>query len=210
MLRTKFFVATFMFLAAIKAHATLIDFNTNPTNTLTSYASIVEDGFLLRARSGYLSFFNGDNIPDSGSPALLVNAGSPAAFSLERFDGGVFNLNSFLAAEGRNINSGFFPQFGATSVLVVGNLFGGGTLTSLFNMDSIADNSLNDFQRFTLVGFNNLISATFTAVGGESAYSFNVDEINVSTANEVPEPTSTALLGLALAGLYAARRRMQR
>ena len=73
--------------------------------------SINQDNFEISSISGTLRIFNNEFVPDSGSNALLVNGGSPASFELSHANNNLFDLFSFSASEGRNIDTEFFPRF---------------------------------------------------------------------------------------------------
>ncbi len=180
-------------------NAAVIDFEAN---------SLVEDGFQISSISGTLSFLNNLNVPDSGSEALLINFGSPASFQLTSTTGNKFDLFDFQSSEGRNISTGFFPRFGSTGITVTGFFELGGNIVSSFNLDQIAEeNSLLDFQLFTLSGFQNLSSVTFTAFGGSSGFSFGIDDITVSeSVSSVPVPAAVWLFGSGLIGLIGMRK----
>lgn len=94
-------------------------------------------------------------------------------------------------------------------VTVTGTLSGGGTLTQTFVTDALGDGPgpLADFQTFSLIGFNDVISVQFASI----AKPFAIDNINVTESSApVPEPASLFLLGSGLSGLAALVRRRRK
>ena len=125
--------------------------------------------------------FNGDN-------DLTMSAIGGSAFSLSSFELGEFD------------SVGGF----ATTIDLVGTLLGGGSLTASFTLDGISSTSgSNNFETFTLSGWDNLVSVNFNASAGAGGKYWAID--NIDTAS-VPEPTSIALLGLGLAGIRLSRK----
>jgi hypothetical protein len=143
------------------------------------------------------------NVPNSGSQTLVADS-QVSLVLMSRTDGTPFSLVELLIAEGRNTTTGFF-RFSATSVSIVGTLAEGGTVHTTFNLDLFAQESPDDFELLTLSGFNDVLSVTFTGLGGSSGSSFALDDILV-----IPEPSTALLLGLGLAGLRVRRRQRPR
>lgn len=135
---------------------------------------------------------------DSGSTYLLFHSvvGNNTV-TMSPIGGGTFRLNSVQLAEGYTLASGNFAV-NATSVSIVGNIFGGGTVSTTIPLDGINDGpgGLADFQ---LASFNaswdNLTSVVFDGLGGEDGR-MGIDNIVVN----VPEPSSFAMFGL---GVFA-------
>jgi len=140
------------------------------------------------------------NVPNSGSQTLVADS-QVSLVLMSRTDGTPFSLVELLIAEGRNTTTGYF-RFSATSVSIVGTLAEGGTVQTTFNLDLFAQESPDDFELLTLSGFNDVLSVTFTGLGGSSGSSFTLDDILA-----IPEPSTASLLALGLVGIAAGRRR---
>ena len=145
------------------------------------------------------------NIPDTGSNTVITNENS--SLLMTETSGATFDLISFLGAEGRNINSGFFPEFGSTQISVLGTKATGENVSTIFDLDIFAEeNDALDFELFTLNGFSNLVSAEFSGLGGGlNGYSASLDNIVVrtpGTVESIPEPAAS--LGLLVVGAAAA------
>jgi hypothetical protein len=98
-----------------------------------------------------------------------------------------------------------FSDWSATAVQLTGYFRGGGTITTTLTLDQTADeNGILAFQQFDLTGFVDLISVSFTGLGGVTRSDFTLDDIVV---NPVPEPSTFALAALSLISLLALRRR---
>jgi len=118
-----------------------------------------------------------------------------------------FDLHSFRGGEGRNVNSGFF-QFSATSIQVEGTLADSGTISQVFTLDLIADNTEDDFELFIFsAGFTGLSSVTFSGLGGQAGNRFGVDDLVVTQT--VPIPAAAWMFGSALGLLGWVRRRLR-
>lgn len=136
------------------------------------------------------------NSADSGSTYLLFHSVvGNNTLTMSQIGGGTFRLNSALLAEGRSPASGSLSD-NATSVLVTGNLFGGGTISTTIILDGIVDGpgGVADFQLATFnPGWDNLTSVVFDGVGGNDGR-MGIDNIIVN----VPEPSSLALVGIGI------------
>lgn len=131
------------------------------------------------------------------------NGGGPLTSStMTQTGGGVFTLNSFWIAEhDRDLGD-------ASQVTITGNLFGGGTITQIVNLDGIHDDTggVNDFQ-FVSLQWTNLTSVVFQATAGTGDRGFSLDDITVNNAVPTPEPATLLMWGTAGLGLIAVRRR---
>jgi hypothetical protein len=92
-------------------------------------------------------------------------------------------------------------------VTLTANLFGGGTLSKVINIDGIHDGPgrVTAFHTGN-IGWTNLVSVVFDVTAGSAELGFSLYNIVVNDA-QVPEPATLALLGL-LAGLGWSRRKM--
>jgi len=138
-----------------------------------------------------------EDAPTLAGPVTMTPSGG-GTFSLVSFDGAELFLSDSAAAAGGFAN--------ATSIHVVGNLSGGGTITADFALDGLKDGAggVADFQPFVFpAGFTNLTSAVWSgtvAAGGTASMSF--DNIVTGTGPVgVPEPSILLFLGTSLTGL---------
>ncbi len=126
----------------------------------------------------------------TGSDSDFLGFAGDNIITLTRTDGGVFDLTSVLIGP-----NGF--SSGTTDFTIVGQLFGGGTISQTFT-------GLTTAQTATL-NYTNLTSATF--VGTDDS---GIDDVTVSaTAVAAPEPGSIALLltaGVPVVGIVRRRK----
>jgi len=192
----------------LPSHAVVVDFNSllsNTTNpTVTVPKPYIEDGFKLTTGSGspYTSYGGGliyaltpSNPHWLGSPAVysgvITNYGS--FFTLERVDGGVFDLVSMDVALLNN-----YPHFD-----VYGYLPNGGSVHQYNSIPYIPQN-YNSFQTLSYgSNFKGVNKLQFSSVYAQ------VDNINLSVAAAVPEPETYVMMlaGLGLIGAIARRRK---
>jgi PEP-CTERM motif len=195
---------------AATAHATVIDFGDVASgNCASSGLSVQSRGFNFTGnpQDGNLYVCNAGVIQNNTTPAL-INANSRSILTMSEASGAVFSLESFFAG-GRTEDfnpAGEVTFYSvATSIDIVGNLLGGGSVFASVVLDSIAS---YDFTQFTLPNtFVNLLSVTFTAQGRGDTPEFLIDDIVVNSDRVVPEPGTLALIAGGLLGAGAARRR---
>lgn len=166
----------------------------------------ISGGFLFDAASHSHvanSFWGTDN----GSTYLVLDDFlGPDATTVSQIGGAPFALTSIDISEAHGL--GFFA---ARQVQITGNVFGGGTVSRLLDLDNnLVDNVFaNYFQTFVLdADFGNLSSFTLTGMGalaGQGSNYYAIDNVVVDTA--VPEPGTLSLLGLGSAYLFRRRRR---
>jgi len=167
----------------------------------------VSGGFLFDA-SNHSHIANAAWATDNGGTYLVVDdVLGPDVLTISPQAGGAFALTSIDISEAH-----FSTSIFARQVQVVGNLFGGGTVsTTLFLDSNLVENVLaNYFQTFNFgAAWGNLASFTLTGAGalvGGNYYA--IDNVNVGAA--VPEPATLSLLGLGAACLFGRRRRTAR
>lgn len=175
----------------------------------TIYSS--ESGFLSQLTASYTESFdglpNGPAGPQSfGSGPFAFTAFAPQDLFLE---GGFLSTSQIddaltvsFGAGVRAFGANFFASDfnGAPQVAEVTLTLADGTAVSL-----PPDSWANSYRGFT----SDMDIASFTISGpGQSLYA-SLDNLTVGTTQrgQVPEPASLALVGLALAGLFATRRR---
>jgi hypothetical protein len=178
--------------------ATTIDFEEFPPSP-GAYGSVANSkGFQITdsVYGGPLTFVDDNTIPglhpNSGSVQLVLEDDiftmtlPTTHMPISPF---TFDLKSFRGAEGRNVGSGSF-DYSARSIYVEGIPVAGGTVSHTFALDLIANDTPDDFEFFALpAGFEGLVSATFSGVGGLLGSRFSVDDIVTTPYVSVPVPT---------------------
>jgi hypothetical protein len=103
----------------------------------------------------------------------------------------------------------YMPYSGDLRATLTGSKIGGGTVTQTVDLDALANGDKingNDFTTYSLVGFDNLSSLT---ISNSFGYFLAMDNLvmDATSTSAVPEPSSIALFGLAIAAGAFARRR---
>lgn len=148
---------------------------------------------------------------DGSQYAALDSPTLAAPLEMTKSGGGTFSLISFDGAELFVSPPGGFPN--AELIRVVGNLFGGGTISNDFALDGVIDGTggVADFQGFAFgPAWTNLTSVVwdgFLNAGGRA--SISIDNIVVDAPAGVPEPSTLFAVGVSmgLAALARCRRR---
>lgn len=174
------------------ANATVVDFN-GFSNTQWGDENS-GNGLTVKTSNGYAFVSSGDHFhfidmagyggPSNGTSSLLEDRGY--SITMSKVDGASFNLMNFLDF-----------SYGGTQLSVTGNFMGGGSVNSVVSISNAA------FTSEAFSTFNNLSSITFQGLGGNGG--FGLENVTVSEGSTVPEPTSIALFGLALAAMAVVR-----
>lgn len=175
------------------------------TQTTDNGTTRTFNGFNVFVPHGHyqgLGFLQPSPRPSNGTDWLLYDHFSGTlnqAFVVTEAGGHPFSLQSVDVSEWQD-------TFSRGNVLTVtGSLQGGGTVQTTFTTDQTFG-----FETFTFgSAWQNLVSVSFVDLNPNTNFGkLGFDGIVVNQ-QQVPEPTTLALLGLSLAGLAASRRRKQ-
>jgi hypothetical protein len=214
----KALAATVLVTAAFSTSATTVDFQDVASASCFFHGggTLTSQGFDFNGNPADPNMFvcNAGVIQHNTSGAL-INANDRSILTMAESGGATFSLDSFFAG-GRtaefNADGPVSLYTVATEIGIVGNLFGGGSVSHTVVLDSSVP---YDWEQFFLPGtFTNLTSVVFTALSsGESLGAliagrkpeFLIDDIVVN-ANRVPVPATLALFGIGLLGMGVRRR----
>jgi hypothetical protein len=192
------FIAACAVMATVgQARADLITFNSVPSSGNPIITNLNTVGWNFA--SGHFHTIDsptGVNAVNNGTIYIGEEAGNLGqVITMSKIGGDLFTLTSFDGSKLWVTEPAGFPN--ATSITVVGNLFGGGTVSQTFTLNAAAS-----FQNYVLnSSFTNLTSATFNRNGAIA-----IDNI---TASAVPVPAGVVLAGMGLVGAYGLRRRFR-
>jgi hypothetical protein len=204
----KSLIATLLLAAASLApvaHAAVINFNgMTGTGTINGYGSapVANGGYnFASTENGYVTGSDYAGNTDSGYYAYNGTDFymSAALATVTRANALPFKLTSIDLAMWAGYS-------GAHTATLTGSKVGGGTVTQTVNLNTLGNGSKttgNDFVTYFFTGFDNLSSL---AISNNYGYYLAMDNFVLSAAS-IPEPSSMALFGLAVAAGAFARRR---
>jgi hypothetical protein len=171
----------------------------NPGATLTNSGfRFVGDGYQYLIGTAYSGDNDGNSLAYNGTDYFM----SSGTLTISSATASPFKVNSIDLAKWSDGSS-------TTQATLTGTKVGGTTVTQVIDLTTIAAfNSTklagNDFTSYALSGFDNLSSLTI----GHNSYDYLAFDNLVINAAAVPEPSSIALFGLAIAGCAFMRRRI--
>lgn len=195
----KYLLAPVLALACLSANATVINFDGH-TDTIygdedpsNGIASVSLNGFSFSNTGDHFHLveMGGFSDPTNGTSSLLSDHAGP--LTMTRDGGGTFSLSSLLG----------YAYFSST-LTVTGYFAAGGSINT-----DLAVNS-ETLTPFVLSGFTGLNRVVFSGSPEtiEAPYGFGLDNLVVEAGpNEVPEPFTLGLVGLALGGLAFSRKK---
>ena len=190
------------------AYATVINFEdlAVPPGTITNEGDLISGGFLFDTAADHSHRANANAGADNGSTYMGIDdVFGEDATTFSRIGGAPFALTSIDIAEWLE------PGHYAPQIQVIGNLFGGGTVSATLTLDGIFDGTgpLADFQTFTFgAAWGNLSSVILKGIGSRTGGDyFAIDNIGVEA---VPEPGALSLVGVGFAYLFSRRRQNRR
>lgn len=191
----KFLIAAAVLLSAGTANAATIDFDdfaAGNCNYLGS--STTSQGFVFSSTQVYTCEPGGVG-NENTTRALVGYYFGQLTFARE--NGGAFSLNSLFTGDTPFYNSG------TTGVSVIGDLIGGGQVSTVLDFDGYAFKQYDFSAAFT--GLSSVTLQLLSNQGGGAL--IMIDNLVVDEVAEVPEPAMLGLFGLGMLGLARLRRR---
>lgn len=132
------------------------------------------------------------------------------SLSIVRTDGAVFDLKSFDLGNYFDSDDASSPAHSVFQIQA--NRADGSSVSRTITLDAIANHESEiDFNQFVFDGFTGIKSLDIDLLTPREWTHIALDNLDVESAGAaVPEPASLGLMGLGIAGLAGARRRLRR
>jgi hypothetical protein len=202
-------LAALLLVGSSAANADVITFDNYPGEE-TLRSEVISGGFVFV--SDHMHAYGDLRYPGisyNGTTTLGYESGRGSPITMSALDGTLFSLLSLDAAEFYAPNNPDRPN--ADFLEIHGFHADGHESVWSLALDGVVDGpgGLVDFQHFVLPSFFvDLLQVTFIGVQGNGAAGgVNLDNIEIFQSSSVPEPGTLGLMGLALAGVAAFRRR---
>jgi hypothetical protein len=222
-LRRAAIVATLAATTLAGAAPVLVDFSNYASTGV--HAVVNSGGFSFTPAAGTVAVAaNGSNCSPNcaangttafavGRPGLNPPSVAPVTMTTALYAS--FRLTGLDYAE---LSNNFVNNWSASSIVLTGTLFGGGTVSQTLDLDGVNDGPGGgaDFESAALDAIwstSELVSLQFVGfIGASDNQAFQLDNIalDVTRVAQLPEPASLALASLALAAAWQTRRRVGR
>lgn len=212
-------VLTLSIAPVVHAAPVVLDFSNYATTGV--HNTVNSGGFDFVAASGPLAVaFNATacspNCAANGTTALVVGGSNviPQSIAPMTMSTAVYATFRLTGLDYAELSNNSINAWSASSIVLTGTLFGGGTVTQTLMVDGLNDGPGGnaDFETAVLDAFwstSDLVSLQFAGfIGPDANRAFQLDNIalDVSRVAPLPEPASLALVGLALAAACQTRR----